>query len=137
VSHRVLVVDDEENQRKLYVQELQEEGYEVIEAENGRVALTRVEEEAPDIVVLDICMPGMDGIEALGKILSEDLHVPVVLNTAYGAYKDNFMSWAADAYVVKSSDLTELKRTIRKLLSGRPTAPDDGEGRQAEGPGRG
>ena len=72
--------------------------------------------EGPDIVVLDICMPGMDGIEVLGRMLSADDHVPVVLNTAYGSYKDSFMSWAADAYVVKSADLTELKTTVRRLL---------------------
>jgi DNA-binding NarL/FixJ family response regulator len=61
-------------------------------------------------------MPGMDGLEALGKLLAEDPKVPVVLNSAYSSYKDNFLSWSADAYVVKSSDLTELKETIRRLL---------------------
>ena len=61
-------------------------------------------------------MPGMDGIEALGRILGQDNTLPVILNTAYSSYKDNFMSWSADAYVVKSSDLTELKAEIRKAL---------------------
>jgi CheY-like chemotaxis protein len=59
----------------------------------------------------------MDGIEALGRILADDKRIPVVLNTAYGTYKDNFMSWAADAYVVKSGDLNELKQTVRRLLT--------------------
>lgn len=67
-------------------------------------------------MVLDIAMPGMDGIEALGRILGQDNTLPVILNTAYSSYKDNFMSWSADAYVVKSSDLTELKAEIRKAL---------------------
>jgi len=120
VGHKILIVDDEENQRQLYVQEFEEDGYTVIEAENGRVAIEKVSAERPDLVILDICMPGMDGIEALGKMLSADVHVPVVLNTAYGTYKDNFMSWAADAYVVKSADLTELKRAVRELLQGGP-----------------
>ena len=53
---------------------------------------------------------------ALGRMLSGDMRVPVVLNTAYGVYKNNFMSWAADAYIVKSADLTELKRTVHELL---------------------
>ncbi len=112
----ILVVDDEEHQRKLYTQEFEADGYKVIDAENGRVALEKAASERPDIVILDICMPGMDGIEALGRILSADYRIPVVLNTAYGGYRENFMSWAADAYVVKSADLTELKRTVRDIL---------------------
>ncbi len=113
---KILVVDDEENQRRLYSQEFEADGYEVIEAENGRVALEKAASEKPDIVILDICMPGMDGIEALGRILSADYRIPVVLNSAYGAYRKNFMSWAADAYIVKSADLTELKATVRDIL---------------------
>ena len=120
---KILVVDDEENQRTLYAQEFEADGYEVIEAENGRVALEKAASERPDIVVLDICMPGMDGIEALGRILSADYHVPVILNTAYDGYRENFMSWAADAYVVKSADLTELKRTVRDILQTGDRAP--------------
>ena len=118
MGQKILIVDDEENQRQLYVQEFKDEGYEVIEAFDGFSALKKAEEERPDLVVLDICMPGMDGIEALGKMLSSDVKVPVVLNTAYGTYKDNFMSWAADAYVVKSADLTELKATVNRILKG-------------------
>jgi DNA-binding response OmpR family regulator len=113
---KILVVDDEEHQRMLYAQEFEADGYEVIDAENGHVALEKAASERPDIVILDICMPGMDGIEALGKILGADFRIPVVLNTAFGGYRENFMSWAADAYVVKSADLTELKRTVRDIL---------------------
>jgi CheY-like chemotaxis protein len=117
MGHTVLVVDDDTNQRKLYIQELEDEGYAVLEAEDGHAAIAMVESRHPDLVVLDICMPRMDGIEALGRILADDKRIPVVLNTAYGTYKDNFMSWAADAYVVKSGDLNELKQTVRRLLT--------------------
>jgi len=113
---KILVVDDEKNIRSLYEKELQDEGYAVSLAGNGREALERFSSDRPDLVVLDIRMPGMDGLEALGKLLAEDPKVPVVLNSAYSSYKDNFLSWSADAYVVKSSDLTELKQTIRRLL---------------------
>ena len=113
---RILVVDDEKNIRNLYEKELQDEGYAVTLAGNGREALERFSADRPDLVVLDIRMPGMDGLEALGKLLAEDPKVPVVLNSAYSSYKDNFLSWSADTYVVKSSDLTELKETIRRLL---------------------
>jgi DNA-binding response OmpR family regulator len=116
VGQKVLIVDDEDNQRRLYAQEFRDDGYEVIEAADGREAVKKTKTERPDLVILDICMPGMDGIEALGRLLSGDLRIPVILNTAYGTYKDNFMSWAADAYIVKSADLTELKRAVRELL---------------------
>jgi DNA-binding response OmpR family regulator len=52
----------------------------------------------------------------MGHILSKDKSIPIIINTAYSNYKDNFMSWAADAYIVKSSDLTELKNKIKELL---------------------
>ena len=116
---RILVVDDEVNQGLLYEQELTDEGYEVDVANSGEQALDLVRKKQFDLVVLDIGMPYMDGLETLGKMLSMDNKLPVILNTAYPSYKDNFMSWAADAYVVKSSDLTELKDKIRGSLAKR------------------
>ncbi len=59
----------------------------------------------------------MDGLEAMGIILSKHKGIPIIINTAYGNYKDNFMSWLADAYIIKSSDLTELKNKIKELLT--------------------
>jgi two-component system response regulator (stage 0 sporulation protein F) len=112
----ILVVDDDEAIRTLLREELEDEGYKVIIATNARDALKIVESEPLDLVVLDIRMPGMDGLEALPRILGLKEGLPVVLNTAYTQYQESFMSWAADAYVVKSSDLTELKATIRKLI---------------------
>ncbi len=116
---RVLLVEDEKNQRLLYEQELTDEGYEVVLAADGREALRLFTETRPDVVVLDIQMPNMDGIEALSKVLGVDNRVPVILHTAYSSYKSNFMTWSADAYVVKSADLTELKGRIREALAQR------------------
>ena len=116
---RILVVEDEVNQGLLYEQELSDEGYDVDVANSGQQALDKVRGGHYDLVVLDIGMPHMDGLETLGKMLSMDNKLPVILNTAYPSYKDNFMSWAADAYVVKSSDLTEIKDKIRESLSKR------------------
>lgn len=113
----ILVVDDDKNQRLLYEQELTDEGYSVVLACDGKEAIEKVQEFGPDLVVLDIAMPVMNGIESLGRILSSNNKLPVILNTAYSSYKDNFMSWAADAYVVKSSDLTELKNRIAECLT--------------------
>jgi len=55
-------------------------------------------------------------MEALSRILRKDRKIPIILNTSYAGYREDFMSWAADAYVTKSTDLTELKRKIRELL---------------------
>ncbi|HOX08397.1 MAG TPA: response regulator [Planctomycetota bacterium] len=116
---KLLVVEDDPNQRRLYEQELEDEGYTVCTAAGGKEALAEISKERPDLVIMDISMPGMDGIEALGKVLGVDNTIPVILNTAYANYKDNFLSWAADAYVVKSSDLTELKETIKSVIKKR------------------
>jgi CheY-like chemotaxis protein len=116
---KLLVVDDDKNLRLLYEQELVEDGHEVTLAGSGVEALDYLKTHRPDLIILDISMPGMDGIEALGKILAKDKTMPVILNTAYSTYKDNFMTWSADAYVVKSGDLTELKSTIKDVLKTR------------------
>ena len=113
---KILVVEDEESLRLLYEEELGAEGYDVLTAENGREAIRELEEGKPDLIILDIVMPVMDGIEALGRILRKKRSIPIILNTSYSAYRDDFMSWAADAYVTKSSDLTELKIKIKELL---------------------
>ncbi|MBM3298614.1 MAG: response regulator, partial [Deltaproteobacteria bacterium] len=75
-----------------------------------------VEENPPDLIVLDIQMPGMDGIELLERLLGRDKGIPIILNTAYSHYKDDFSTWGADAYVVKSSDTSKLKAEIKRLL---------------------
>jgi DNA-binding NtrC family response regulator len=113
---KILLIDDEENILMLYQQELLEDGYEVLTAQNAREGIDKIKAEQFDLVVMDIRMPAMDGLEALGRILGLKKDIPVILNTAYSNYKDDFMSWAADAYVVKSSDLTQLKTTIREVL---------------------
>jgi CheY-like chemotaxis protein len=113
----ILLVEDDKNQRLLYEQELRHEGYEVVTASNGKEALEKVQEKLPDIVIMDINMPKMDGIEAMGRILGKNKEIPVIINTAYSNYKDSFMSWAADAYIVKTSDLSELKEKIKEVLA--------------------
>jgi CheY-like chemotaxis protein len=122
VTKTLLVADDELSIRKLYQRELRREGYNVLFASNAQEAIQMAREASPDLVIMDIRMPGMDGIEAMGRILEEKNEIPVVINTAYSSYKNSFMSWCADAYVTKSSDLTELKDTIRNILSKAETA---------------
>ncbi len=116
MKKKILVVEDEESLRILYEEELKAEGYEVLTAGNGREAIQQLEAGKPDLVLLDIVMPVMDGMEALGRIVSKERKIPTILNTSYSGYRQDFMSWAADAYVTKSDDLTELKKKIRELL---------------------
>lgn len=112
----ILVVDDNKYHLLLYEQELSLEGYNIITAKDGCEALKKVKEHSPDLIVMDIIMPKMDGIELMGMILSEYKKIPIIINTSYTSYMDNFMSWVADAYIVKSSDLNELKNKIKELL---------------------
>ena len=113
---RILVVDDEESIRELYRAELAEEGYEVELAGDGLQALRRLDAFRPDLVTLDVKMPGIDGIETLRRIRERNPTVPVVLVTAFGEFKQDFNTWASDAYIVKSHDTTELKQTVQRLL---------------------
>jgi len=126
---KILLVEDDANQRLLYQEELQADGHQIICAANGQDAIALADKENPDLIVMDISMPGVDGIEAMGRILSKDNKVPIILNTAYSSYKDNFMSWSADAYVIKQSDLSELKAAVCRILS-RPqrTPPSSAPG---------
>jgi len=116
---KVLCVDDDLSLLRLYQEELAEEGYKVILAKDGKEALRKFEKEPPNVVVMDIRMPVMDGIETLTAMLGKDRQIPVILNTAYPQYRENFMTWGAEAYVIKSSDLTELKAKIREVLDKR------------------
>jgi DNA-binding response OmpR family regulator len=113
----ILVVEDDKNQRLLLEEELSEEGYTVLIATNGSDAVATITRAMPDLVVLDLAMPGMDGLELLGRLLGLNNQLPIIIHTAYSSYQDNFMSWAADAYVIKHGDLTELKDTIRCVLA--------------------
>lgn len=113
---KVLVVDDEENIRLLYKEELEDEGYQVTVAGTADEAMEKIEQNKPDIITLDIKMPGMDGIEFMRKLKEEKSDIPVILCSAYGRFKQDFRVWASDAYVVKSADLRELKLTIKEIL---------------------
>ncbi len=112
----ILLVENDKNQRLLYEQELRIEGYEIEIAEEGKDVLKKVQEQPLDLVVMDINMPKMDGLEIMGWILSKHKNIPIIINTAYSSYKDNFMTWAADAFIVKSSDLSELKYKIKEII---------------------
>lgn len=116
MKKRILVVDDEEGLRLLYKEELEDEGWAVSLASSGEESLKMLDHELSDLVLLDIKMPGMDGVEVLRRVKEKWKDLPVILCTAYPHYKHDFGTWASDAYVIKSSDLTELKQVIKDIL---------------------
>ena len=113
---KILIVEDDGSQRFLYSEELRDEGYEPITAKNGKEAIRMLKDFKPDLIILDIVMPVMDGMETLGRIIGQYKDLPVILFSSYPHYREDFMSWAADAYLTKSSDLSKLKETIKTLL---------------------
>ncbi len=115
----ILVADDEENIRLLYLEELEEEGYQVTAAASGEEALEKIAAIRPDLVVMDIKLPGISGVDALVKIKEIERDLPVILCSAYSDYKQDFTTWASDAYVVKAASLEELKKAIREVLGRR------------------
>ena len=113
---KVLIVDDEKHIRLLYAEELEEEGYDVALASDGAEILDLIEKEKPDVIILDIKMVSSNGLDVLQDVRNKFYNLPVILCSAYGSYKVDVKSIAADAYVVKSSDLTELKKKIAQVL---------------------
>ena len=116
MDKKILIVEDDLNIRFLYEQELLDEGYQTVLAQDGKECLEKVKKELPDLVLLDINMPKMDGLEAIWRIIELNRNLPIIINSGYSSYRDNYMSWAADAYLIKSNNLEELKFSIKKVL---------------------
>jgi DNA-binding response OmpR family regulator len=116
---RLLIVEDDPSLRKLYEAEFTEEGYSVTGVGSGAAAIETIRGSDPEAVVLDIRLGDMNGLDLLRGILQERPHVAVVLNSAYPGFKQNFASWSADHYVIKSSDLSELKGAVASALRKR------------------
>jgi len=112
----ILIIEDEKSIRQLYQEELEEEGYRVILASDGIDGIYKLRNENVDVVVLDIKMPNIDGRMAFRQIKEIRNDIPIIVNTAYDKYRSDFEELKADAYVVKSFDLNELKETIKKII---------------------
>lgn len=118
MSKKILVVDDELHIRMLYQEELQAEGYDVATSDGRSDIMDLVNREKPDLVILDIKLVGnpKTGLDLLQEIRANNTSLPVILSSAYDAFQHELKSIAADAYVVKSVDLTILKNTIKTIL---------------------
>lgn len=111
---KILIVDDDQSILRLYQEELEEEGYQIVTAATGTEGLAKFEAEDFDLVTLDIHLPDIDGIKLLRQMKEKKPRMPIIMSTAYD-YRDDFSVWASEAYIVKSADLTEMKATIKKL----------------------
>jgi DNA-binding response OmpR family regulator len=116
MKKKLLLVEDEKNLLLLYREELQEAGYSVTAVVDAESALDRINKQKFDLIITDIRMPGKNGIDLITQIMAMRKDIPIIINTAYQSYKHDFMTWAADAYVVKSSSLAELKAKIKELI---------------------
>ena len=121
---KILVVDDEELLVKGIRFNLQNDGYEVITAFNGLDAVSAAQSQKPDLIILDVMMPQMDGLTACEKIRGFS-NVPIILLTAKTDDMDKLMGFeqGADDYVTKPFNILELKARIRALL--RRSTPQD------------
>jgi DNA-binding response OmpR family regulator len=113
---KILVVDDESSIRLLYSHELADEGYEVVTSATAAEAVEKLRKDDFDLILLDIKLKNESGLDLLQRIVKERHNLPVILCTAFSCYKDDFSAWLADSYVVKSSDMQELKNEIKRLL---------------------
>lgn len=114
---RILIIDDDDNIRNLLKLELTDSGYQIETVDSALKGIDRIKDVSFDLIILDIKMPGMDGIEALERIISVRNEIPVIIHSAYSHFRENYRTWSAVSYIVKSGDLTELKTAINKTLS--------------------
>jgi DNA-binding NtrC family response regulator len=120
--NRILVVDDEPNVRLVYKEVLGDKGYEVLEAESARETLEILNREPIDLLVLDIKLRSESGLDILQRVTKEFPNIPVVLCSAYVSFQNDYTSWLAESYVVKSSDPEELLKEVDRVLAKRGKA---------------
>lgn len=126
-SETILVVDDESRIARILEFNLSKQGYRVLTASDGAAALEAVAAEKPDLVLLDVMMPGMDGFEVCRSLKDDPATetIPVVLLTAKGQEidRDTGTACGADAYMTKPFSPRDLLKRIRNLLDGAEASP--------------
>jgi len=112
---KVLIIDDEAHVRKLYQDLLSRENFEVSATDNAEQAMTLIQKNHIDIVVLDIELKNESGLDILDDFKSKYPELPIILNSAYSIYMSDFKTWMAEAYILKSSDIRPLVEKIKEL----------------------
>ncbi|MHB8171146.1 MAG: response regulator [Thermincolia bacterium] len=117
--NNVLVVDDQLGVRRLLFEAFQEDGYQVDLAGSGLEAVDRVKQGMPDLILMDMKMPGMNGLEALREIKAMDSSATVIMMTAYGELEivTEAMSLGVREYITKPFDINELRFLVRQILA--------------------
>lgn len=120
---KLLIVDDQNGIRVLLMEVFNSEGYETFQASNGRLALEIVKNKQPDLVLLDMKIPGMDGLKILKQIRKIDTEIKVIMMTAYGELDmiKEAMELGALAHFTKPFDIDELRIAVNKLLHHDPS----------------
>jgi DNA-binding response OmpR family regulator len=125
-KNTILVVDDEVTIREVVRRYLEREGFQVVEAADGYEALDAIKEESPDLIVLDLMMPGIDGL-TLTQHLRQDHHTPIIILTARGETSDRIrgLDLGADDYITKPFSPQEVVSRVRAVLrrTGGPAVP--------------
>ena len=116
MTGKILIVDKEIKLRGQYQTELEVDGYKVLTAADGQEALNKLNKEVIDLIVLAMDLPDGSGLDYLSQFIQAKRNIKVVINTDYPTYKMDFHSWGADAFLIKSPDLSELRSTIETLL---------------------
>jgi len=130
-QRKILVVDDERHIVRLIQVNLERAGYQVVSAFDGKEALRKVDSEKPDLVVLDVMMPHMDGFEVLKRMQANPAtrSIPVIMLTAKAQDADVFRGWSSgvSAYLTKPFNPLELLSFIKRIFSGRDEYAEEGE----------
>ena len=116
MPYKLLVIDDEPHIRMLYQEELELQGYKVATSDGQEPVLDVVDREKPDLIVLDIKLGDISGLDLLQAIRAKEPDLPVVLSSAYESFQHDLKSVVADAYCVKSVDTSQLLETISSVL---------------------
>lgn len=114
----ILITDDDQSIRLLFKEVLTSAGYHVVEAGNGREAIKIITKEPIDLLILDIKMPDVHGVEALQRIRSRKKNLPVIVCTAYKHMKDDVTIQTSDvaAFLTKPVDINELTKTVKGII---------------------